>query len=333
MSADERTPQHAAGADPVRIYTLQLAAELGGCDPALSHDAIIDAEVHLRAAERAGTPIERAIAEYGTPAEVARAYRENLGAAGLACGGANRPASVTIAASAALPPLRRGFGALPIVGVWAQPEAWGGLLYFGLLSLPLAIFYFTWVAVFGTLAIGLIPTIAGLPLLVLLLASVRGLSRFQGQVIELLLRVRMPRRTQPVAGLAEVGFWKRIGCWLRDVRSWMSLGYLVGNLPMSIILFTITVTLFSVSASLLAAPVFYVFDIPMFGNTGDSEFEVWLFGMLASRPDGSGMISGLAVAPLFVLGLILMTGTLWIVRGFGWVYGRVVQAIQVARPQ
>ena len=34
-----------------------------------------------------------------------------------------------------------------------------------------------------------------------------------------------------------------------------------------------------------------------------------------------------------VLGLILMTGTLWIVRGFGWVYGRVVQAIQVARPQ
>lgn len=26
-------------------------------------------------------------------------------------------------------------------------------------------------------------------------------------------------------------------------------------------------------------------------------------------------------------------GTLWLVRGFGFVYGRVVQAIQVARPQ
>jgi hypothetical protein len=24
---------------------------------------------------------------------------------------------------------------------------------------------------------------------------------------------------------------------------------------------------------------------------------------------------------------------LWMVRGFGWVYGHVVQAIQVARPQ
>jgi hypothetical protein len=59
------------------------------------------AGAHLCAAERAGTAVERAIAEFGTPAEVARAYRENLGAAGLACGGANRPASMAFAASAA----------------------------------------------------------------------------------------------------------------------------------------------------------------------------------------------------------------------------------------
>jgi hypothetical protein len=33
------------------------------------------------------------------------------------------------------------------------------------------------------------------------------------------------------------------------------------------------------------------------------------------------------------MGLALMTGTLWLMRGLGFVYGRVVQAIQVARPQ
>jgi hypothetical protein len=39
------------------------------------------------------------------------------------------------------------------------------------------------------------------------------------------------------------------------------------------------------------------------------------------------------VVPVFILGLALMTGTLWLMRGFGFVYGRVVQAIQVTRPQ
>jgi hypothetical protein len=36
---------------------------------------------------------------------------------------------------------------------------------------------------------------------------------------------------------------------------------------------------------------------------------------------------------LGVIGFLLFTGTLWIARGFGWIYGHVVQAIQVARPQ
>jgi hypothetical protein len=36
---------------------------------------------------------------------------------------------------------------------------------------------------------------------------------------------------------------------------------------------------------------------------------------------------------LGVVGFLMFTGTLWIARGFGWMYGHVVQAIQVARPQ
>ena len=41
--------------------------------------------------------------------------------------------------------------------------------------------------------------------------------------------LRMPRRTQPVAGADHVDFWQRIWCWLKDIRSWMSLGYLLGR--------------------------------------------------------------------------------------------------------
>lgn len=327
MSAAERMTD-SAGADPVRIYISQLSAALEGCDPALRHDALVDAEQHLRAAARAGVPMERAIADYGTPAEVAQAYRDTsrMDAAGL-----RRPLPLPPCAPPDAPS-RGGFARIPIIGVWAQPAAWGALLYFCGLGLALAVFYFSWAVTLGTLAIGLIPTLAGLPLLVFLLASTRGLSLFEGKIVERLLQVRMPRRAQPVTGLPGVGFWKRIGCWLRDVRSWMSLGYLVGNLPVAIVAFTVTVTLFLVSVSLLATPVLYAFDVPMI-HSSDNGGGVTLFGSLISRPDGSGAVSGMAVGPLFLVGVALMTGTLWLVRGFGWIYGRVVQEIQVARPQ
>ena len=99
MSADERIHEHTAGRDPIRAYVQQLAAELDGCDVALRHDALIDAEVHLRSAVRAGATAERAIADYGAPAEIARAYRESTGA------------GPSLAAGASTPPL----GAMPLI--------------------------------------------------------------------------------------------------------------------------------------------------------------------------------------------------------------------------
>ena len=154
MSADERIPQQAAGADPVRVYVSQLAAALDGCDPALRHDALVDAEVHLRAAIEAGTPAERAIAAYGTPAEVAHAYRESSGGGVIVSEGASlrplpQPPGAPPDASA-----RYGFAAIPVIGVWAQSAAWGALLYFGGVGLALALFYFSFAVSFGTLAIG-----------------------------------------------------------------------------------------------------------------------------------------------------------------------------------
>ena len=210
-------------------------------------------------------------------------------------------------------------------------------LSFGALGFVLAICYFTWAVTIGSLALGAMPLIIGLPLLVLFLASARGLSLFEGRVVELLLRVRMPRRTQPVAGLEGVGsgtrlgFWKRIGCWLRDVRSWMSLGYLLGNLPVSTFLFSVTITLVVLSAWLLAAPVFYALDMPISQAAPGDGFV--LESLLGVESDGKIFLTGATVVPVFLMGLALMTGTLWLMRGLGFVYGRVVQAIQVARPQ
>jgi hypothetical protein len=320
----------------IRDYLTQLAAALDGCDAALRHDALLDAEAHMRAAVRAGTPAGRAIADYGSPTEIARAYREADGAPAPWRGG---PAATPDAAgspleSPAAPPGRGGFRRLPIIGVWAQREAWGALLYFGVVGFVLATAYFAWSVSVGAIAIGLLPTLLGFPIFVALLGSARALCLFEGRVVQALLGVRMPRRTQPVAGADSVGFWQRIWCWLRDVRSWLSLAYLLGNFPVSVAAFAVTITLAAFSAVLLAMPVLFALGVPIASVDGEPDFTVRLLWMeLTPDADGNVWLPGTAVLPTFLAGIALMTATLWLVRGLGWVYGHVVQAIQVARPR
>ena len=325
--------------DAVRIYLSQLSLALEGQDAALRHDALLDAEAHLRAAVAAGAAPERAVAEYGTPAEIARAYAEADGAPRGWRGGPSVDASGSIASGAAMPeiaakiPHHRARN-VPVIGVWFDGRAWGALLYFGAVGFVLSLAYFLWAVVIGALSLGLSPIVIGIPLFVFLLGSARAICLFEGKVVELFLRVRMPRRTQPVEGVDHVGFWQRIWCWLRDVRSWMSLGYLLGNFPVSVVAFAVTVTLAVTSAALVAIPVVHLLGHPIANISGDdADVHITFLGTpLLPDADGNVWITApLAVASLAV-GLALATATLWLVRGFGWVYGHVVQAIQVARP-
>jgi hypothetical protein len=217
--------------------------------------------------------------------------------------------------------------------------AWRALAYFGIVSFPLATAYFVWAVTVGSLAIGTVPTIVGIPLVVFLLGSARALSLFEGKVVELFLGVRMPRRTQPVAGVVadgvvRVGFWRRIWCWLRDVRSWMSLGYLVGNFPVSVAAFLVTFILSLTSLVLLALPVIDLLGFPIGQVDSREDGRIHLL-FHEVKPDANGNLwlpDGAAI-PALLVGLVLLTATLWLVRGMGWVYGHVVQAIQVARPR
>ncbi|MFM7259968.1 MAG: sensor domain-containing protein [bacterium] len=340
--------------DPLRTYLALLEVALGSSDAALRHDALIDAETHLRDAVAGGLSIERAIAEYGSPEEVASAYLSTAGTAaretdrwpsnGAVTEGATAsvgpvPAGV-VAESAVVPPARkRRLRDIPVLGIWFHPIAWRALVYFGVVSFPLATAYFVWSITIGSIAIGTVPTIIGLPLIVFLLGSARALSLFEGKVVEFFLGVRMPRRTQPVVGVVEdgiiaVGFWRRIWCWLRDVRSWLSLGYLLGNFPISLATFVVTFTLALMSFVLLALPIINLLGFPI-GHVVDWEDGRMQFFFHEIKPDADGNLwlpSGAAI-PTLLIGLALLTATLWLVRGMGWVYGHVVQAIQVARPR
>jgi hypothetical protein len=328
--------------DAVRIYLSQLSLALEGQDAALRHDALLDAEAHLRAAVAAGAAPERAVTEYGTPAEIARAYADADGAPrgwrgepSISASGSPAP----IGAGDAMPAIARegtrgGARDVPVIGVWFDGRAWGALLYFGVVGFVLSLAYFVWAVVIGALSLGLSPIVIGIPLFVFLLGSARAICLFEGKVVELFLRVRMPRRTQPVEGVDHVGFWQRIWCWLRDVRSWMSLGYLLGNFPVSVVTFAVTFALAVTSFTLLAVPVLYLVGLPIEHVSGDDTDVNLVFMGTPLVPDNHGNVwitAPLALASLAV-GLALATATLWLARGFGWVYGHVVQAIQVARP-
>ena len=229
---------------------------------------------------------------------------------------------------------RGGARDIPVIGVWFDGRAWGALLYFGVVGFVLSLAYFVWAVVIGALSLGLSPIVIGIPLFVFLLGSARAICLFEGKVVELFLRVRMPRRTQPVEGVDHVGFWQRIWCWLRDVRSWMSLGYLLGNFPVSVVTFAVTFALAVTSVALVAIPVVHLLGHPIANISGDdADVHITFLGTpLLPDADGNVWITApLAVASLAV-GLALATATLWLARGFGWVYGHVVQAIQVARP-
>jgi hypothetical protein len=336
---------HAPSPSSIEGYLARLEVALHGADPALAHDALIDAEEHLQAAVRRGVPVEQAIEAYGSVDEIAAAYR------GLPADPAGKPdetsgrsvdppssdgspigaptAAVATPAQVPAPRLRD----VPIVGIWFDSRAWGALLYFGGVGFVVATGCFVWAVVLGSLAIGLLPIVLGLPLLVLLLGSARALCLVEGAVVQALLGVRMPRRVQPVHGVADVGFWQRIWCWLKDVRSWLSLGYLYANFPVSVALFVVTITMSALSLAMVTGPLLQAANVPFVTLSSDVDRVQYLWTELKPAADGTIRLPMSLALSSVGLGLVLATITLWTMRGLGWIYGHVVQAIQVARPQ
>lgn len=335
---------HAPSPSSIEGYLARLEVALHGADPALAHDALIDAEEHLQAAVRRGVPVEQAIEAYGSVDEIAAAYR------GLPADPAGKPdetsgrsvdppstdgsprgaptAAVATPAQVPAPRLRD----VPIVGIWFDSRAWGALLYFGGVGFVVATGCFVWAVVLGSLAIGLLPIVLGLPLLVLLLGSARALCLVEGAVVQALLGVRMPRRVQPVHGVADVGFWQRIWCWLKDVRSWLSLGYLYANFPVSVALFVVTITMSALSLAMVTGPLLQAANVPFVTLSSDVDRVQYLWTELKPAADGTIRLPMSLALSSVGLGLVLATITLWTMRGLGWIYGHVVQAIQVARP-
>jgi len=298
----------------IQTYLNDLKGALKGSDKATVQDALADAEEHLRTAlETEQSEVDeldenqalgKIIAEYGEAAEIAEAYQnwESALPAALAQTPAARRATANTAKS------YPGF-----FGVYADPRAWGGLVYM-LLSLLTGILYFTWAVTGLSISLGIMVLIIGIPITIVFLLSFRGLAFLEGRLVEALLGERMPRRASFTD--SSLGWKERLIQLLTGKSTWLAWIYQVLMLPLGILYFTVIVTLVSVAVALIGAPIMaYVFDLPI----GTFSNGVWIWTL----PD--------YLTPLLsVVGVGLATATMHLARWTGKIHGKFAKALLVS---
>jgi uncharacterized membrane protein len=280
-------------ASDIETYLRELQAALAGTDPALVQDALFDAEEYLHAEMAGGRTFAEVVDHYGTPQEVAAAYRGVRPATGAAPGftvgggeapfgpapaqaGSSAPPGPPAAAAPAGPPPVWGPGSgwgLGGTGYAAPPRAPGAAsghpsiwrqvfgvfadawVWKSLLYMLLALATGTF---YFTVVVTLISTSFGTIILVIglpLLLLTLGLVRGMALFEGRLVELLLGTRMprRPRADLPRP-FFQRLFFWLKDGRTWASLVYLLLMLPLGIVYFTFAVTGLALGLGLIAAP-------------------------------------------------------------------------------
>jgi uncharacterized membrane protein len=290
----------------VEQYLDLLRAELDGADRALIQDALYDAEEHLRA-ELAQNPhaseeamLTQIVSSYGAPGEVADAYRSN---------------EATVQAALRTPAPRPKFTALGrFFGIYADSRAYLSLAYM-LLALATGILYFVFAVTGSSLSIGLAILIIGVPFFLLFVGTARVLALAEGRIVESMLGTRMPRRPVHPGGPAK--WTERILEMLKDPRTWGTLLYFLLMLPLGIFYFTFAIVGIVVSMSFFLGPLFVLLE-----SSG-----VITTDLILETPHP-------ALLPLIsILGIVLLTVTMHLARGIGFLHGQLAKSLLVRSPR
>jgi len=286
----------------VEQYLDSLRSALEGADRALVQDALYDAEEHLRAelaqhpGDNQGDVLASIVASYGAPEEVADAYRSN---------------EKTIQAALRTPSPRMRTSTIGrFFGVYADPRAYLSVLYM-LLALVTGTIYFTFAVTGLSMSIGLAILIIGVPFFLLFVGATRLVALAEGRLVETMLGTRMPRR--PVYPDRDTPFLRRIGDMLKDPRTWGTLVYFILMLPLGVFYFAFAVVGIMVSVVLFITPI-----AALLYHTGLIQI------------DGVVDVSHPVLLPLLsILGLLLLTVTMHLARGIGYLHGQLAKTLLV----
>ncbi len=289
----------------IEEYLDALKTELKDADPALVQDAQADASEHLSSAlmiAREAAPdvseadaLKKIVEEYGSPEETASAYREIERRTSPSLKQAKKPGSF--------------WGS--IFGVYVDPRTWGSLLFM-FITFVTGIIYFTWAVTGTALSVSFLILIIGIPFAILFLLSVQGLALLEGRLVEALLGERMPRR--PLFAQAGLKWLERLKALITDKHTWISLLYMVLQMPLGIVYFTLNVVLISLSVTLIAAPIGrIIFNNSIIymdlGVTGVPEWALYF---------------------LPIIGFILLTLNMHLARAIGQLHGKYAKALLVS---
>ena len=161
-----------------------------------------------------------------------------------------------------------------------------------LIGLPLGIAYFTWLVTGLATGLGLAITLIGIPLLTLVLASVRPLLAAERALANTLLGTDIPESPLAPGGEGVIGRFK---AYWKDTATWRGIAYLLLRFPVGIFTFTVAVATFASALFLIGAPIV----APLHAI----ELGIW-------EPDT--VLEGLALTPV---GLLLLYVSGWISEG------------------
>jgi signal transduction histidine kinase len=124
-----------------------------------------------------------------------------------------------------------------------------------LLALPLGVIEFSFLVTALSFGFGTAITLIGIPVLIGTVWAWRWLAELERRVIRRLLGHEIPSPYRPEP--EDAGWWKRLGARLADPATWKDLAFLLLQLPLGIVSFTITVSVLSFGLGLLFAPAYY----------------------------------------------------------------------------
>ena len=152
--------------------------------------------------------------------------------------------------------------------------------------------------------------IIGLPFTGLFILSVRGIGLVEGRIVEALLGIRMPRR--PQFHLKNMGLWVHFKKIILDKYTWLSIAYMILQLPLGTIYFSAFITLIALSLFGIAIPILQLgFDVPININGGSYYLAGWMLP--------------LAVAA----GILLATLTMHLAKYVGHMHGALAKTLLV----
>jgi len=194
-------------------------------------------------------------------------------------------------------------------GIVADPKAYAAVAYmlFALLS---GAAYFSLAVTGVSLSVGLSILIIGVPIALLFLGLVRGVSFAEGRLIETLLGVKMPETPRPTR--VERSIVQRALHWLKDRRTWTSLAYMVAQLPLGVLYFTFVTFWIALAITLMFYPVAQILlGWPLTYDGYSIQFGFW---------------STLGLAGL---GALLFTVFMHAAKGIGRIHGNYAKAFLV----